>query len=46
MLHSYWFGYAGKTFSSVLEKDPGCAIAYWGLALDLLGNTLSGSPSR
>jgi tetratricopeptide (TPR) repeat protein len=46
MLHSYWFGYAGKTFRSVLEKDPGCAIAYWGLALDLLGNTLSGPPSR
>ncbi len=40
MLHSYWFIYAGKTFRSVLEKDPGCAIAYWGLALDLLGNTL------
>jgi tetratricopeptide (TPR) repeat protein len=46
MLHSYWFGYAGKTFRSVLEKDPGCAIAYWGLALDLLGNSLSGPPSR
>lgn len=40
MLHSYWFNYAGKTFRSVLEKDPACAIAYWGIALDLLGNTL------
>jgi tetratricopeptide (TPR) repeat protein len=46
MLHSYWFGYAGKTFRSVLEKDPTCVIAYWGLALDLLGNTLSAPPSR
>jgi tetratricopeptide (TPR) repeat protein len=46
MLHSYWFGYAGKTFRSVLEKDPDCVIAYWGLALDLLGNTLSGAPTR
>lgn len=46
MLHSYWFGYAGKTFRGVLEKDPGCAMAYWGIALDLLGNTLSGPPSR
>ena len=45
MLHSYWFGTAGKTFRSVLEKDPGCAIAYWGLALDLLSNTLAGAPS-
>jgi tetratricopeptide (TPR) repeat protein len=46
MLHSYWFGYAGKTFRGVLERDPGCAMAYWGLALDLLGNTLSAPPSR
>jgi tetratricopeptide (TPR) repeat protein len=46
MLHSYWFNYAGKMFRSVVERDPDCAIAYWGIALDLLGNTLSGPPSR
>ena len=23
MLHSYWFGYAGKTFRSVLERRDG-----------------------
>lgn len=46
MLHSYWFNYAGKVFESVLERDPNCTMAYWGLALDLLGNTLSGPPSR
>ena len=46
MLHSYWFSYAGKTFRGVLEKDPSCAMAYWGIALDLLGNTLSSPPSR
>jgi tetratricopeptide (TPR) repeat protein len=45
MLHSYWFNYAGKTFRGVLERDPSCAIAYWGIALDLLGNTLSAPPS-
>ena len=45
MLHSYWFNYAGKQFHAVLEKDPGCAMAYWGIALDLLGNTLSSPPS-
>lgn len=45
MLHSYWFNYAGQTFRSVLEKDPGCAMAYWGIALDLMGNTLSSPPS-
>ena len=46
MLHWYWFGYAGKTFRAVLDKDPGCAMAYWGMALDLLGNSLSYPPSR
>ena len=45
MLHSYWFNYAGKTFRGVLEKDPGCAMAYWGIALDLQGNTLAAPPS-
>jgi tetratricopeptide (TPR) repeat protein len=45
MLHSYWFNYAGKAFRAVLERDPTCAIAYWGIALDLLGNTLSAPPS-
>jgi tetratricopeptide (TPR) repeat protein len=44
MLHSYWFNYAGKTFRSVLQKDPNCAMAYWGIALDLLGNSLSAPP--
>ena len=46
MLHSYWFGYAGKTFRAVLDKEPTCAMAYWGMALDLLGNSLSSPPSR
>ena len=45
MLHSYWFNYAGKTFRGVLDKDPTCAMAYWGIALDLQGNTLSSPPS-
>jgi len=44
MLHSYWFSYAGKTFRSVLQKDPGCVMAYWGIALDYLGNSLSAPP--
>lgn len=44
MLHSYWFNYAGKTFRGVLEQDPACAMAYWGIALDLMGNTLSSPP--
>src|SRR5262245_38187422 len=44
MLHSYWFINARKTFESVLQQDPGCAMAYWGIAVDLLGNSLVGPP--
>jgi len=46
MIHSYWFGVARKVFEGVLQQDPGCAIAYWGIALDLLGNSLVGPPTR
>jgi hypothetical protein len=40
MLHSFWFIQARKTFEAVLQQDPTCAMAYWGIAVDLLGNTL------
>lgn len=46
MLHSYWFGTAGRTFRAILEQDPNCVMAYWGIAVDLLGNTLSGPPTQ
>jgi tetratricopeptide (TPR) repeat protein len=44
MLHSFWFIQARKTFEEVLQQDPNCAVAYWGIAVDLLGNTLVGPP--
>jgi len=44
MLHSYWFNYAGKTFRGILQQDPNCAMAYWGVAVDLLGNSLAAPP--
>jgi Tetratricopeptide repeat len=46
MIHSYWFLVARRTFQGVLEKDPGCAIAYWGIAIDLLNNVFVAPPSR
>jgi tetratricopeptide (TPR) repeat protein len=46
MIHSYWFIYARKTFEGVLQQDPDCAIAYWGIALDYLGNSLATTPTR
>src|SRR5215510_6169743 len=46
MIHSYWFLIARRTFEDVLKQDPNCAIAYWGIAMDQLGNSLVGPPSR
>jgi len=46
MLHSYWFLIARRTFEGILQQDPNCAIAYWGVAMDYLGNSLVGPPSR
>jgi hypothetical protein len=43
MLHSFWFINAKKTFN-VLQEDPACAMAYWGIALDLLHNSLAAPP--
>src|SRR5437588_13123599 len=46
MIHSYWFLIARRTFEGVLRQDPTCAIAYWGIALDLLNNSLAVVPPR
>lgn len=35
MLHSFQYGLAEKTFNHVLERDPQCAIAYWGASMTL-----------
>ncbi len=35
MLHSFWYEELGREFGRVLELDPSCAMAYWGLAMSL-----------
>ena len=45
MLHSYWFTEARKVFEAVAQQDTSCAIAYWGLAVNYLGNSLAAPPS-
>ena len=45
MLHSFYFTEADTVFRNVIELDPSCAIAYWGVAVNFLGNSLSGPPS-
>src|SRR5215470_10561633 len=32
MLHSFYYPETIKAFNRVLELDPGCAMAYWGIA--------------
>jgi hypothetical protein len=38
MLHSFWWGEGDKAFREVLQRDPGCAIAAWGIATIAIGN--------
>jgi tetratricopeptide (TPR) repeat protein len=45
MLHSYWFTQGGKTFEAIVREEPSCVMAYWGLAVNLLGNSLVAPPS-
>ena len=33
ILHSFEYDEAEKAFASVIEKDPSCAMAYWGVAM-------------
>ena len=38
LLHSFWWGEGDKAFREVLQQDPGCAIATWGIAALAIGN--------
>src|SRR5437867_8684917 len=44
MLHSYWFTEARKVFDAVVQQEPSCAMGYWGLAVNYLGNSLAAAP--
>ena len=38
LLHSFAFSQATEEFTTVLRSDPGCAMAWWGIALAAWGN--------
>jgi tetratricopeptide (TPR) repeat protein len=44
LLHSFWANDAIKEFNGVLQVDPSCAIAYWGIAVALQQNPLTAQP--
>src|SRR4030088_189140 len=46
MLNSYSVLKARRTFEGILQQDPTCAMAHWGVAMDFLGNTLAPTPTR
>src|SRR6266540_2178879 len=33
LLHSFEYEEAEKAFAKIIEEDPGCAMAYWGVAM-------------
>jgi hypothetical protein len=33
MLHSFWYEKARDSFAAAADKDPGCGMAYWGIAM-------------
>jgi tetratricopeptide (TPR) repeat protein len=43
--HSFWYRESKQIFEETLAADPGCAIAYWGIALSLLFNPHIATPT-
>src|SRR5215510_9512424 len=46
LLHSFWFPEGRKAFLEILEADPSCSIAYWGLGVNRLLNPFGGQPQE
>jgi predicted Zn-dependent protease len=42
MQHSFFFPETVKAFSAIAEKEPSCAMAYWGIAISQRPNPLVG----
>jgi hypothetical protein len=45
LLHSFWWQKGRQTFLDVLDHDPSCAIATWGVAAIDIGNPFATGPS-
>src|SRR5262249_56472157 len=33
LLHSFWYLESAKAFAAIGQADPGCGMAYWGVAM-------------
>src|SRR3984893_7194508 len=40
LLHNFYYPETVKAFQAVIQEDPSCSIAYWGLAMRELPNPL------
>jgi hypothetical protein len=40
VLHNFFYPETVKAFQAVIQEDPSCAIAYWGVAMSELPNLL------
>jgi tetratricopeptide (TPR) repeat protein len=38
LFHSFWFDPARASFARVLQHDPGCGMAHWGISIMSMGN--------
>lgn len=45
LLHSFWFQPADQAFRAIAAKEPSCGMAWWGVAMVMLGNPLAGAPT-
>ena len=45
LFHSFWFDPAKKSFSKVLQHDPECGMAHWGIAIMSMGNPFAWPPN-
>lgn len=45
LFHSFWFEPAKNSFAKVLERDPQCGMAHWGIAMMSLGNPFAWPPN-
>jgi tetratricopeptide (TPR) repeat protein len=46
LFHSFWFDPAKQSFSKVLQHDPECGMAYWGIAIMATGNPFAWPPNQ
>jgi tetratricopeptide (TPR) repeat protein len=44
MLHNFWYPQSVNAFAELAKADPGCAMAYWGIAMGERTNPLVGAP--